>query len=62
MTKIECPHCATTFAPRVPGQRFCKPICSQRWWAAERSRAMQAFRQQQREQAEQAEDGEASAA
>ena len=50
MTEARCDHCNQPFTPREAKQRFCCRACSQEWWQAERSRALEFYRHQQREQ------------
>jgi hypothetical protein len=45
--KITCDFCGSIFRPRVPGQRFDTPGCSQAWHTENRRRAVAAYNEQQ---------------
>lgn len=49
MAKAICEHCGKEYLPDRSTQRFCSRICSDRWWAAERKRGIEALRSHARE-------------
>lgn len=44
MGENKCEQCGEMYVPRQLGQRFCSKQCSDRWWAAERRRGIEALR------------------
>ena len=46
MTEVKCQFCGNEYLPDRSTQRFCSKVCSDRWWAAERCRGIEALRSQ----------------
>lgn len=46
MNKARCQQCNEVYLPRRYDQRFCCKQCSDAWWAAERTRAIELLRSQ----------------
>lgn len=49
MPRVKCDHCGNDYLQDRSTQRFCSKICSDRWWAAERRRGIEALRSPGRE-------------
>jgi len=44
MPKVKCDFCGNLYLQDRATQRFCSKQCSDRWWAAERRRGIEALR------------------
>lgn len=44
MSEVKCQWCRKLYQPDRATQRFCSKQCSDRWWAAERRRGIEALR------------------